>query len=271
MGKGIVLSLILVVICMVSGCYQREREDVVSETDAFIFGRNAIGCAYSIAEAVRLECCARQIEKAISLEVFMYGSAAVPKEVLETDVYYDSIKRKAYYHPKGLERLYTVERYPNYERYEISWVDMPWEVTERLEAPSCNWIGTIAVNYGIEKEYRLPELSEEDYALIDILIEEVDKEFARRREHFSFNIYLGDFIRGDKDGMECVMIAIAIKGDGEFYVRAELTKKEDAYDVWMYPSPFGLPDPTMLDERNLYSTRIENILELDKLVGHIER
>ena len=116
----------------------------------------------------------------------------------------------------------------------------------------------------------LPELHEEDYELISELIVYVKNEFAQRQEHFRYDVYIGDFIRGEKDGKECVMIALAVTGESDYYIWAELNEEENGYDIWLFPSPFGLPDPTILDTRPFYESEIEKIVRFGMPFGFID-
>ena len=59
--------------------------------------------------------------------------------------------------------LYDAHRLSGYDRYGISRIEMSGDIAKTLEPYSCKWIGRTVVNYGIEKEYQLPELSTDDY------------------------------------------------------------------------------------------------------------
>ena len=165
--------------------------------------------------------------------------------------------------------LYDAQRLSGYDRYGISRIEMPSDIAAALGSPSCKWIGRTVVNYGIEKEYQLPELSTDDYTWIDEAIAEIEIRFAKRQEHFDYDIYLGDFLRGNEEEIEGVIAALAAVGNGKYYVQVKTVRKQDGHDIWMYPSSFG--QPGVLEESQCYDEQVENILELDKLVGHIER
>lgn len=80
---------------------------------------------------------------------------------------------------------------------------------------------------------------------------------------------MGDFLRGNEEEIEGVIAALAAVGKGKYYVRVKIVRKQDGHDIWTYPSPFGRPG--VLEESQYYDEQVENILELDKLVGHRER
>ena len=108
-----------------------------------------------------------------------------------------------------------------------------------------------------------------EHTWIDEAIAEIEIRFAKRQEHFDYDIYLGDFLRGNEEEIEGVIAALAAVGKGKYYVRVKIVRKQDGHDIWTYPSPFG--QPGVLEESQCYDEQVENILELDKLVGHIER
>lgn len=132
MGKSIVFGLILAGICMVSGCHGGEKERMVLGTDTFVLGLDAVRCMGGIAETARLECCARQIEKIISFERFLYGHSCVPKEgqKKETDIYYDLAERKIYFCIEDSTFLYDAQRLSGYDRYGISRIEMPGDTVK---------------------------------------------------------------------------------------------------------------------------------------------
>lgn len=220
-------------------------------------------------EAVEIKYYAERIENAIALDRYE-GFSTCPHGSKETKIFYDTVSRTVFFLPEDSIYLYYLARCINYERYTVSRIESVENITKALSSSSCNLIGKAVIDYDVEARSPLPELQEEDYELISVLITYVKSEFAKRQEHFRYDVYIGDFIKGEKDGKECAMIALAVTGELDYYIEAELTEEENGHDIWLFPSPFGLPDPTMLDNRNFYDTQIDNILKLGIPYGFIE-
>lgn len=183
----------------------------------------------------------------------------------KTDIYYNYIFNVVVFVPCETQNVYLLRRYENYGRYEISKVlEDGWKYLN-----DCELLGEISIDYLGEISYGLPQLTKDDRIVIDELIEVIYEEFSARQEHFSYDIYLGDFMKGEKS----ILVQLAVVGEKEYFIGAELTKEENGYDIWMYPSPFGLPDKTVLDEKNsiVWEDSIDNILALDELLQNISR
>ena len=220
-------------------------------------------------EAVEIKYYVELIEKTIAFERYELSSIC-PHGRKETKIFYDNSSETVYFLPKDSIYLYYLARYPNYERYATSRIDSVKDITKILSASSCNLVGKAIIDYDVEMTDPLPELHEEDYELISELIVYVKNEFAKRQEHFRYDVYIGDFIRGEMDGKGCAMIALAVTGESDYYIVAELTEKENGYDIWLFPSPFGLPDPTILDTRPFYESEIEKIVRFGMPFGFID-
>lgn len=220
-------------------------------------------------EAVETKYYVAQIEKAIAFDRYA-GFSKSSRGRKETKMFYDSVSETVYFLPEDSIYLYYLARRTNYERYTVSRIESVENITKALSSSSCKLIGKAVIDYDVEARSPLPELQEEDYELISVLITYIKNEFAKRQEHFRYDVYIGDFIRGEEDGKECAMIALAVTGESDYYIVAELTEKENGYDIWLFPSPFGLPDPTILDDRLLYDTQIDNIVKLGIPFGFID-
>lgn len=220
-------------------------------------------------EAVEIKYYVELIEKTIAFERYELSSIC-PHGRKETKIFYDSVSETVYFLPKDSRYLHYLARRTNYERYTVSRRENIENIMKILSAPSCNLVGKAIIDYDVEAISPLPELHDEDYELISELIVYVKNEFAQRQEHFRYDVYIGDFIRGEKDGKECVMIALAVTGESDYYIWAELNEEENGYDIWLFPSPFGLPDPTILDTRPFYESEIEKIVRFGMPFGFID-
>ena len=256
--KRIKIVLVLVVAFFgMAGCHDSPRT-----------GKPVLGLE-KLKEAVEIKYYVELIEKTIAFERYELSSIC-PHGRKETKIFYDNSSETVYFLPKDSIYLYYLARRTNYERYTVSRRENIENIMKILSAPSCNLVGKAIIDYDVEAISPLPELHDEDYELISELIVYVKNEFAQRQEHFRYDVYIGDFIRGEKDGKECVMIALAVTGESDYYIWAELNEEENGYDIWLFPSPFGLPDPTILDDRLLYDTQIDNIVKLGIPFGFID-
>lgn len=230
-------------------------------------------CKEELTTQKHLDYYTQLIEETIFTEQYL-GHHPTSKESgrRKTDIYLDSGSEDIIFLPQESEEIYKLSKYPNYERYSISTTSREFaEKFSDFKATDYEWVGEAVIDYEPESVYQLPELSEADILILNDLLDYIWEQYAMRQEKFTYKVYLGDFLKGYNEGMERISIQLAIVGDRKDHIYAELTMKEDGYDIWLYPSPFGLPDKSILDKESGNRNALENFVEQGYLIRELKK
>lgn len=212
--------------------------------------------------------CVNLVEEAIAYDRF-FGFAGIHKIAgkVETDFYYDRENMRIFLLPidgtTGYELSPHIRNYPGYSLSERDISD-----TDAME-----WLGKAEVDYDITARHSLPNITSEDKILLDKLCEYLYNELSSVQDRFSYDVYLGDFLRG-YDEVEYVMIDFVITGERQYYRYVEFKEEQDGYSIFLYPPLLNSPFNTELAEQDEFwdnDTAINNIVELNYLIGHLEK
>ena len=207
------------------------------------------------------------VEQIIAREKFLGWYVGYNLEgVKNTDFYIDAKTGDIYFDPEDTKRDYLLARRRHYNRYSI-------DRTTIANRDSLVWIGNAEVNFDVEPEHQLPDLTENDKELLKEVCDYIYDELSYTLEEFTFEVYLGDFYRGYDDGIEYIMIDFAIVGDGNYLRWVELTETEDGYKIWLFPAlTYGDPGDMHLSYEVESNQRyIDSIVSLDYLIRRLEK
>lgn len=260
----------LMVLCWagITGCVDcKEEKNGEKSFDIYYKKADAIA-EEKESELPSLSECVNLVEGAIAYDKF-FGFAGIHKTEgkVETNFYYDSENMRIFLVPTNGTVAYELSPYiRNYPKYSLSEVNVSY--TYDME-----WLGSAEVDYDIAARHSLPDITVEDKILLDKLCEYIYNELSSVQDRFSYDIYLGDFLRG-YDEAEYATIDFVITGERQYYRYVEFKKEQDGYDIFLYPPLLNAPFNTELAEQNEFwdnDTAISNIIELNYLIGHLEK
>lgn len=225
----------------------------------------------SLVKTLQLEEYARLIEQTIIRERFLHGHIFTSMEEgnVDTEIYLSSESGKIYFKSTNTNEVYSLSKSVLYENYELQ--------SER-ELNLCEEIGIVflgnhLVNFDIIGLYELPLLTEQDRDIIALLCDEIYKQFSRRKEGFTYYIYLGSYDNAFYENVNYVSAYMAVIGDEEYFIYADMTEKNGENDIWMFPSPFGLVDSLASGQNHniIYRESIDNIVSLGECVAVLSK
>lgn len=185
--------------------------------------------------------------------------------IRDTVFYMDSDTGKIYFVPEGSERCFILTTLNHYEKPAIS-------ETTISDKATLVCIGNAEINYDVEPSHSLPDLTEDDKRILNEICDYLYDELSFAMNKFTFDVYLGDFIRG-YDDREYIMVDFAIVGDKNYLRWVELTEQQDGYKVWLYPPLFYYDSEKTIPVKEVEGDYkyISNIVSLDYLMGHLEK
>jgi hypothetical protein len=201
------------------------------------------------------------------------------KGIKKTDFYSSDEDDYIYFITEDKDQVYSLYKLVGSSRYgidqEYNSMNFPFiTIDQYLVKHNMHWIGNAEVNYDANGIIEVPELTEEDEKVLEVLRWELYQGFLERQGEFQYQIYLGDISWGMDEGKEAVSIYLALIGESNFFVWAEITKEAyNQYDIWMYPSPFGLPmdlGGILYQDRGIYDEVTNNIVSLNVKIGEIK-
>lgn len=284
MNLSKVCCMLMALGVFLTGCTERqpeEQENIYStvQPDQIeglndIYGSDGINDQDAVGdkdtEKINIAYYVEQIEEAVNYEKFFY-SQPIPGvyDIRNTDIYLNKNTGGFFFVPEGMEVerfFYCTTLNHHFERPVIEWHE---HIDDDVQL---EWIGNTEINYGMEATYNLPELSEEDLAVLEKVCDYLYDELSYVLDEFTYDVYLGDIVRGYDEEKKYIMVHVAIIGERRYHRCIDFTKEEDGYDFWMYPSLQNVPINTELageDEGD--DNIINNIVFLNYLVRRLEK